>query len=77
MLILACSYGNPKIMNKGGVAVMPPCYNKPSLKKKGWTVKVFLQSAQGGDKSRQTSQILQSRLKHMSFMQGPVEVSTE
>ena len=33
------------------------------------------QSAQGGDKSHQTCQTLQSVLKHMSFVQGPVEES--
>ena len=33
------------------------------------------QSAQGGDKSRRTCQILQSVLELMSFVQGPVEVS--
>ena len=33
------------------------------------------QSAQGGDKSRQTYQSLQSILEHMFFVQGPVEVS--
>ena len=33
------------------------------------------QSAQGGDKSCQTCQLLWSILEHMSFMQGPMEVS--
>ena len=33
------------------------------------------QLAQGGDKSRQTCQSLQSVLELMSFVQGPVEVS--
>ena len=33
------------------------------------------QSVQGGDKSRQTCQAVQSILQHMSFVQGPVEVS--
>ena len=33
------------------------------------------QSAQGGDKSRRTCQILWSILELMSFGQGPVEVS--
>ena len=33
------------------------------------------QSAQGGDKSQQTCQTLQSVLKCMSFVQGPVEES--
>ena len=33
------------------------------------------QSVQGGDKSHQTCQTLQSVLKRMSFVQGPIEVS--
>ena len=33
------------------------------------------QSVQGGDKSRQTCQLLQSVLELMSFVQGPIEVS--
>ena len=33
------------------------------------------QSAQGGDKSRQTCQLLRSILELMSFVQGPIEVS--
>ena len=33
------------------------------------------QSAQGGDKSCRTCQTLQSILEHMSFIQGPIEMS--
>ena len=58
-----------------GICVVDSALQSREVKDKDMNCQDISQSAQHRDKSHTTHQTLWSRLEHMSFVQGPVEVS--